>query len=49
MSEAAFTVAWTGHLARLYAQAARDAERLRAEPDDLAEIRAVKEELDDEG
>jgi hypothetical protein len=33
--------------ARLYAQAARDAERLRDNPDDLAEIRAVNEELDE--
>jgi hypothetical protein len=33
--------------ARLYAQAARDAERLRADPDDLAEVRAVNGELDE--
>ncbi len=33
--------------ARLYAEAARDAERLRENPDDLAEIKAVNEELDD--
>jgi hypothetical protein len=35
------------YTARLYAKAARDAERLRQDPDDLAEIRAVNEELDD--
>ena len=35
--------------ARLYEQAARDAERLREDPDDVAEIRAVNEELNDEG
>jgi hypothetical protein len=33
----------------LYAQAARDAERLRNDPDDLAEIKAVNEELDEIG
>jgi hypothetical protein len=33
--------------ARLYAQAARDAARLRDDPSDLAEIRAVNEELDE--
>ena len=32
---------------RLYAQAARDAERLRNDPADLAEIKAVNEELDE--
>ena len=32
---------------RLYAKAARDAERLREDPDDLAEIKAVNEDLDD--
>ena len=34
------------YTARLYAQAARDAERLRNDPADLAEIKAVNEELD---
>ena len=33
----------------LYEQAARDAERLRDDPDDLAEIKAVNEELDEIG
>lgn len=33
--------------ALLYAQAARDAERLRNDPSDLAEIKAVNEELDE--
>jgi hypothetical protein len=33
------------YAARLYAQAARDAERLRNHPADLAEIKAVNEEL----
>jgi len=32
---------------QLYAQAARDAERLRGDPHDLAEIKAVNEELDE--
>jgi hypothetical protein len=35
------------YVARLYAQAAQDAERIRNDPADLAEIRAVKEELDE--
>ncbi len=35
------------YAARLYAEAARDAERLRNDPADLAEIRAVNEELDE--
>ena len=35
------------YTARLYAEAARDAERLREDPDDLTEIKAVNEELDD--
>ena len=33
------------YTAQLYAQAARDAERLRNDPADLAEIKAVNEEL----
>jgi hypothetical protein len=33
------------YTARLYAQAARDAERLRNDPADLAEIKAVSGEL----
>jgi hypothetical protein len=33
--------------ARLYAQAGRDADRLRNDPADLAEIKAVNEELDE--
>ena len=37
------------YAARLYAQAARDAERLRNDPADLAEIKAVNEELDEIG
>ena len=32
--------------ARLYAAAAADAERLRNDPDDLAEIRVLNDELD---
>ena len=32
---------------RLYAEAARDAERLRGDPDDLAEVKAANEDLDD--
>jgi hypothetical protein len=35
------------YTSRLYAQAARDAERLRNDPADLAEIRALNEELDE--
>jgi hypothetical protein len=35
------------YAARLYAQAARDAERLRNDPADLAEIKALNEELDE--
>jgi hypothetical protein len=35
------------YTARLYAQAARDAERLRNDPADLSEIKAVNEELDE--
>lgn len=35
------------YTARLYAQAARDAERLRNDPADVAEIRALNEELDE--
>jgi hypothetical protein len=35
------------HAALLYAQAARDAERLRNDPADLAEIKAANEELDE--
>src|ERR1700749_2843904 len=35
------------YTARLYAQAVRDAERLRNDPADLAEIKAVNEELDE--
>jgi hypothetical protein len=35
------------YVARLYAQAERDAERLRNDPADRAEIRAVNEELDE--
>jgi hypothetical protein len=35
------------YAARLYGQAARDAERLRNDPADLAEIKAVNEELDE--
>jgi hypothetical protein len=35
------------YLASLYAAAAEDAERLRNDPDDLAEIRKVNEELDE--
>jgi hypothetical protein len=35
------------YAARLYGQAARDAERLRHDQADLAEIRAVNEELDE--
>ena len=34
------------YAARLYAQAAHDAERLRNDPADLAEVKAVNEELD---
>jgi hypothetical protein len=35
------------YVAKLYAQAALDAERLRNDPADQAEIRAVNEELDE--
>ena len=35
------------YAAKLYAQAALDAERLRDDPTDQAEIRAVNEELDE--
>ena len=35
------------YTARLYAQAARDAERLRSDPADLAEVKAVNAELDE--
>jgi hypothetical protein len=35
------------YVARLYAQSALDAERLRNDTADLAEIRAVNEELDE--
>jgi hypothetical protein len=35
------------YAARLYAQAARDAERIRSDPAELAEIKAVSEELDE--
>ena len=35
------------YVVRLYEQAARDAERLRADPADQAEVRAVNEELDE--
>jgi hypothetical protein len=35
------------YLASLYAAAAADAERVRNDPEDLAEIRAVNEELDE--
>jgi hypothetical protein len=35
------------YTARLYAQAARDAERLRNDPADLAEVKAANEELDE--
>ena len=35
------------YVVRLYEQAARDAERLRADPADQAEVWAVNEELDE--
>jgi hypothetical protein len=35
------------YVARLYEQATRDAERLRGDPADQAEIRAVNEDLDE--
>jgi hypothetical protein len=35
------------YVARLYEQATRDAERLREDADDRAEVRAVNEELDE--
>jgi hypothetical protein len=34
------------YMSRLYGQAARDAERLRDDPADIAEIKSVNEELD---
>jgi hypothetical protein len=34
------------YAARLYAEAAQDAERLRNDPDDLTEVKAVNEALD---
>jgi hypothetical protein len=36
-------------VASLYTAAAADAERLRNDPDDLAEVKAVNEELDEIG
>jgi hypothetical protein len=35
------------YAARLYGQASKDAERIRNDPADLAEIRSVNEELDE--
>jgi len=35
------------YLASLYAAASADAERLRNDPDDLAEVRAANEDLDE--
>jgi hypothetical protein len=35
------------YVARLYAQASLDAERLRNDPADQAEIRAINEEMDE--
>jgi hypothetical protein len=47
LSDAIRELIHTQYAARLYAQAARDAERLRNHPGDLAEIKAVNEELDE--
>jgi hypothetical protein len=45
LSDAIREVIHAQYAARLYAQAARDAERLRNDQADLAEIKAVNEEL----
>ena len=47
LSDAIRALIHAQYAARLYAQAARDAERLRNDPADLAEIRALNEELDE--
>ena len=47
LSDAIRELIHTQYAALLYAQAARDAERLRNDPSDLAEIKAVNEELDE--
>jgi hypothetical protein len=47
LSDAIRELIHSQYAARLYAQAARDAERLRNHPADLAEIKAVNEELDE--
>lgn len=47
LSDAIRDLIHTQYAARLYGQAARDAERLRNDPADLAEIKAANEELDE--
>jgi hypothetical protein len=47
LSDAIREVIHAQYVATLYAQAALDAERLRNDPADLAEVRAVNGELDE--
>ncbi len=47
MSDAIRKLIHAQYVSRLYEQAALDAERLRNDPGDQAEIRAVNEELDE--
>jgi hypothetical protein len=47
MSDAIRELIHAQYVSRLYEQAALDAERLRNDPGDQAEIRAVNEELDE--
>jgi hypothetical protein len=47
LSDAIRELTHAQYTARLYAQAARDAERLRNDPADLAETKGLNEELDE--
>ena len=47
LSDAIRDLIHTQYVASLYSQAERDAERLRNDPSDLAEIKAVNDELDE--
>lgn len=47
MSDAIRELIHAQYVSRLYEQAALDAERLRNDPADQAEVRAVNEELDE--
>lgn len=47
VSEALREAIHRAYAAELYAQAAADAERLRADPEDRAEVEAVAREMDD--